>query len=322
MKDEILILADDRAGTASQAIGLARELGFEYRIINLSYSIFSLLPNFLFSSSLLRLKLNSQKEIKKINYTPRLVISAGRRSAPIALYIKNKLPKIKIIQIMNPNLDFKKFDFVILPKHDGISEKNFSNVITTIGALTKINDEQIILEQEKFASWFANINKPKIALLVGGSSKKTEFTEESAKKLAKIISKSYKNEMVLVLTSRRTDTNISKSLKQNLKCDFKFYDWNELKENPYLAILGYADFFIITGDSVSMISEACSTGKPVYIFDDKKISSKKHKKFHQELFAGNFAKKFNENFEVENFVPHKLEETKRVAFLIKKIIFS
>lgn len=322
IKDEIWILADDRPGTVSQSIGLAEEIGFEYRIIKLTYSFFSILPNFFLSNSLLRLSAQSQKKIKNLNYLPNLVISAGRRSAPIALHLKHQSEnKIKIVQIMRPDLDLKKFDFVILPKHDEVDEKEFSNVITTIGSLTKTNENLIAAEKEKFVSWFQNINKTKIALLVGGSSNKTKFTKSSAIKLAKITTEIAKkmDATLLVLNSRRTSDELTQAVKSNLECDFKLFDWEKVHDtNPYLAILGYADFFIITGDSVSMISECCSTGKPVYIFDEKEISAKKHRLFHQNLFAENYAKKLPRNsLKLENFLPQKLQETKRVAALIR-----
>jgi mitochondrial fission protein ELM1 len=322
IKDEIWILADDRPGTVSQSIGLAEEIGFEYRIIKLTYSLFSILPNFFLSNSLLRLSAQSQKKIKDLNYLPNLVISAGRRSAPIALHLKNQSEnKIKIVQIMRPDLDLKKFDFVILPKHDEVDEKEFPNVVTTIGSLTKTNENLIATEKEKFVSWFQNINKTKIALLVGGSSNKTEFTKSSAIKLAKIATEIAQkmDATLLVLNSRRTSDELTQAVKSNLECDFKFFDWKKLRDtNPYLAILGYADFFIITGDSVSMISECCSTGKPVYIFDEKEISAKKHRLFHQNLFAENYAKKLPKNsLKLENFLPQKLQETKRVAMMIR-----
>ncbi len=297
LQNEIWILADKRPGTAAQAIGLAEEIGLSYKIINLDYSFFSSLPNIFLSDSLLRLTADSKKKILKADCLPSHVISAGRRSAPIALYLKKESKnQAKIIQIMNPNLDFKKFDFVILPKHDEVSEEKFPEL--------------------------KKITKTKIALLVGGSSNKTKFTVESAKKLAKISSDLAKkmDATLLILNSRRTGSELNEVLKSELSGDFQFFDWEEVKEkNPYFAILNCADFFVITGDSVSMISECCSTGKPVYIFDEEKISSAKHRIFHRELIAQNYAKKLSEvSFALEKFSPKKLCETKRVT----KSIFS
>ncbi len=327
IKNEIWILADDRPGTFSQSVGLAEEIGLEYKIIKLDYSFFSILPNCFLSTSSLRISRKTKKTISELNYLPKIIISAGRRCAPIALYLQKKSEgQIKIIQIMNPNLNFKKFDFVILPKHDKIKSDNLPNLITTIGSLTKINDKIIESERQKFSAEFANISKTKIALLLGGSSKKTKFKKDSAIKLAKIASKVGKkmDAVLLILNSRRTDEEISVALKENLNCDFKFFDWKEnTQRNPYLAIISYADFFIATGDSVSMISECGAMGKPLYIFDEENISSNKHRKFHQNLFAENYAKKLEDQTEVlEKFSQKKLEETKRVASLIKNTFFK
>jgi mitochondrial fission protein ELM1 len=323
LKKEIWILSDGRPGTVSQSIGLAEEIGLDYKIINITYNFLVKIPNCFFSDSLLRLSSSSRKKFENLDYLPNLVISAGRRSSSIALFLKKKSEnKTKIIQIMNPDLDFSKFDFVILPKHDETDEAKFPNVIATIGALTKVRENIVISEQKKFAAEFGEIKKPKIALLLGGSSNKTKFEKESAIKLAKISSEFTKNmgAILLILNSRRTSDELTSAVKSSLDCDFKFFDWKEVRENnPYLAILGYADFFIITGDSVSMISECCSTGKPVYIFDEKEISSPKHRRFHNTLFEKNYAKDLAKTSKkLENFSPEKLQETKRVASLIKK----
>jgi len=323
MKDEILILGDDRAGTVSQSIGLAQEIGLNYQIIKLNYNKLSVLPNFLFSQSLIRLENSSKAELEKITDFPKFIISAGRRSATIALYLKQKSQnQSKVIQIMNPNLNLEKFDLVILPKHDAVDETKFSNVVTTIGALTKVNDKKVAAEKEKFAPWFETEKKQRIALMVGGSSKKTKFTAESGIHLAKICSAITNNmdAALFILNSRRTGDKLTNSIKSNLTCDSKFFDWKNLnQQNPYLASLAIADFFVISGDSVSMISECCSTGKPVYIFDEKEISSAKHRRFHKNLFAENYAKKLSENInKLENFTAKTLQETKRISSIIKK----
>ena len=66
-----------------------------------------------------------------------------------------------------------------------------------------------------------------------------------------------------------------------------------------------------------MISECCSTGKSVFIFDDGKISSKKHQKFHKSLIENNYAKYFVKNYhELNDFNPTKLQEVKRICKLI------
>lgn len=322
MSDKILILGDERPGTVSQSIALAAELKIPYEIVDLKYNKLAKIPNIFFSESLMRLEKNSRQIIQKISDFPTLIISAGRKSATIASHLKLKSKgKSKIIQIMNPNMNFLKFDAIILPYHDGIFSQNHPNIINTIGSITKVNEEKILQEKEKFAALFQTNRDYKIVLMLGGGSKKTKFTTQNAINLGKIVSVIAKNmnAKLFVLNSRRSGAELTQSLVSNLDCDHEIFDWEKLQgKNPYLASLAIADFFIITGDSVSMISECCCTGKPVYIFDEAEISSTKHRKFHQNLLKENYIKKLDLRTKIlENFHPKKLEETKRIAEIIK-----
>ena len=46
------------------------------------------------------------------------------------------------------------------------------------------------------------------------------------------------------------------------------YRWDPATtgENPYLGLLAHADRFVVTGDSISMMVEVASLGKPLAIF--------------------------------------------------------
>ncbi len=324
IKDEIWILADNRAGNYSQAIGLATEIGQQYRIINISYGIFSFLPNCVTGPSLLIASAASKKKLSEFKYFPKLIIAAGRRSAMISLYLKNQSQKrTKIAQIMDPQACRNDFDLIILPHHDKIAAEN---IVQTLGSLTKTNEIAISASKEQFAQWFGDIKKTKIALFIGGSSKNSQFEKKSAIKLTQKASEIAKNmnAILLVSNSRRTGDKMTALIKENLSGDFKFFDWKKIRtdENPYLAIVGFSDFFIVTGDSVSMISETCSTGKPVYIFDEAGLSASKHRSFHHDLLEQNYIKKIDEKTcLLENFSSKKLNETKRVADIILKKFF-
>lgn len=321
-----LILADEKIGTYSQAINLAKELDLEVQIINLKYSFFAKFPNFLFKNSLLQYSKQTSIDLKNLSESlklqkPKVIISSGRRSVLAGLFLKQQLEnQPKIIQIMNPNYDFSKFDLIILPKHDNIEESK--NVITTIGSLTKIDDEKLKNEKEKFAKVFAEFPNKKIVVLLGGSTKNTEFEIEIAKKLATSLSivAQNMNYHLIILNSRRTPKEVSKIFENHIDENSIFFDWEKNKNNnPYLASLGYGDFFVVTGDSVSMISECCSTNKSVYIFDDKSISSKKHKIFHQELYKNNNARSFDIHLnKIEKFEAIPLNECQKIGKILKE----
>src|SRR6185369_4221368 len=74
---------------------------------------------------------------------------------------------------------------------------------------------------------------------------------------------------LMVTTSRRTGDRLAEAIEDFLTAPVYFYDWKDEdveSKNPFFAFLGLADAVIATGDSISMCSEACATGKPVYIY--------------------------------------------------------
>ena len=50
------------------------------------------------------------------------------------------------------------------------------------------------------------------------------------------------------------------------------YDTDGNLPNPYPGIIGEGEYIITTADSISMCSEAASTGKPIYVFAQKALN--------------------------------------------------
>ena len=67
--------------------------------------------------------------------------------------------------------------------------------------------------------------------------------------------------------------------------------WDGQGDNPYFGYLALADVIIVTCDSVSMISEACSTGKPVYLVALEGDSAR-FRKFHEALLQAGVIRRF------------------------------
>jgi hypothetical protein len=71
---------------------------------------------------------------------------------------------------------------------------------------------------------------------------------------------------IFAVTSPRTGKDLSQALEAALAPDHFVHKWQPNQtENPYFAYLAGADVIIVTGESESMLSEAVSLGKPVYI---------------------------------------------------------
>lgn len=314
---KVWVLKDDRVGSYMQSIALAEKLGFGYETKDITYNKISNLPNFLIKSTLLGVNRKVSNDLT--DEQPDIVIAAGRKLAPISLYIKNYFKNHPYtIQIMRPNFNHNKFDAIILPTHDNYPEHH--NVIRMVGSLNKINPEFLEKQKEKWKKEFENLQEPKIAVLIGGGSKKGVFTPEMASELANNISKIANNmkASLLVTTSRRTSDEAIASLKKSLCCkkkDCYFYDWKDSQiENPYFGYIAVADYIITTGDSLSMCAESCSTGKPVYIYAPNGICSEKHKKLHKDLYNRGYARPFNKDItELKHFSTKILQEVDRVS---------
>ena len=126
-----------------------------------------------------------------------------------------------------------------------------------------------------------------------------------------ILRKFKNNYIINYCFSRRTPEKIKKFVIKNKYSSHTCYPMGEL--NPYSELLESSNFFIITQDSVSMISDVLNTGKSLYIVELKNIKSKL-KDFSDFLIKEKYARIFNGRFEKSSY--KSLNEAKRVANLI------
>lgn len=286
-KSKVWVLVDNRAGNSKQAIAMAEILGVSYKTKKIKYNIFAKLPNFL-KFGFVGLTAASKKTL---NGKPDIVISAGRRTASIAVAIK-KRTGAKIIQIMYPGLSIEKVDVLVLPNHDKKPHEQFlSKTLFIHGALTHNSSDAIKSQVKLWDEVFKEYSRPLIGVLLGGKSKSTNFTKVNAKNLARMLIGMAESSggALLITTSRRTPKKSIEELQLHLngRKDIPYYLYNyhaDGAKNPYLALLGMSDKIIVTGDSVSMCSEAIQTAKPVYVFADENMIGKKHRKYLDHLF--------------------------------------
>ena len=289
----IWVLADDRAGNNSQSLGVAEALGFETEIKQIRYTKWVKLPNCLRGASTIGIDKSSVERLKPP--FPDFAIAAGRRAAPVLRWLKKQSGgKTKIIQIMFAgNFGLKDFDLVVLPEHDGCKLVR-PNILRVVGAPHRITSERLKNEREKWADAFKDLPAPRIALIVGGATKDKPFTPAMAQDLADkavSFSKTVNGGSFLVTTSRRTGAEQEKILRDTLPDPKYFYGWGDTQaENPYFGFLACADYILVTGDSVSMCSEACAAKAPVFIYAPQGSVGKKHALLHQQLYDGGYAR--------------------------------
>ncbi len=283
----IWILADDRAGNVNQLLGIVEALGEVYERKDIRYTKWVKLPNFLRGASFIGITKESEEGLKAPY--PDVVLSAGRRSFPVALAIKKRSGgKTKIVQLMNPGkLEEKKADLLILPVHDRYTGKA-KNVMQVLGTPHRVTEQKLAQEKRHWEPLLKKYPSPRVSLLVGGATKDKAFTLENAKDLVQTI-QDLKPASLLVTTSRRTPADIVAYLKKELPEPKFFYQFGDKSENPYFGLLSMADTLVVTGDSMSMCSECAGSGVSVVIFAPKGMVGEKHARFHQELYQGGYA---------------------------------
>lgn len=293
----VWLLMDDRAGNRSQCRGVADALGLRFQIQDLKYTAKGALPNFVMGATFGGLTASSRVNLAAP--WPDLVIGAGRRTAPVARHIKGlNGGKTFLAQIMYPgDAGADEFDIIAVPRHDGLPER--PNLFPITGAPHGLTEGVLAVAADEWRDRFAHLPSPRIALIVGGGTKRRPYTGDMAAQLGRDASEmaAAVGGSLLVTTSRRTG-DAADALFAAITVPHHAYRWGDEGDNPYRGYLAVADCVVVTGDSVSMCSETCATRGPVYIHAPKKLTVRKHAQLHQELFQAGYARPFNGTFEL------------------------
>ena len=95
--------------------------------------------------------------------------------------------------------------------------------------------------------------------------------------------------------------------------------WDFAGDNPYFAYLGLADAFLVTADSVSMISEAAATGKPVHILE-LDGGNAKFVRFHRLMEAAGITRAFRGAVEAWSYpIP---DDTARAGVALRALVLG
>ncbi|WP_439814705.1 mitochondrial fission ELM1 family protein [Zavarzinia sp. CC-PAN008] len=217
---------------------------------------------------------------------PRLLIATGRPTVAPALAIKRAAGDATFaVQIQNPVAGRGRFDLIVAPRHDRLAG---ANVRATLGALHRVTPQRLAAEAQAFAGTFDGLPRPWTAVLVGGTNAAFRFGAGEARSVAAQLRQVEGS--LLVTPSRRTAPEAVAELQKGL-IGRPHWLWDGAGPNPYFAMLGLAEAVLVTCDSVSMASEALSTGKPVHVIH-LPGGSAKFARFHDALEAAGLTRRF------------------------------
>ena len=247
--------------------------------------------------------LTEQSFRKLMSVKADFIVSCGSSTAAVN-YALSKDNTAKSIVVQKPGLlNFQKFDLVILPQHD-IPKKDIlsQRVAVTKGAPNLIDEEYLQEQSRKLQNRFSHLKgrtKFKIGLFVGGDSKNVYLSDQQMKVLIHQLREvgGTLNADLLITTSRRTPSRIEQMLHHEFRkdplCPLLILANRDNVPEAVGGILGLSDIVVVSGDSISMVSEAASSGKYTVVFSPQKRdvflhATNKHEEFIEQLNAQGF----------------------------------
>ena len=290
----ILVLNDGKAGHLNQSLAVARELqkarttqGFKLEdtkiaVVDVKYKSKSsralLSAGAIFASwrcqgrmSLMKACLEEGSYNTLMRTYSEFVVSCGSSLAPVNIFMA-KENNAKNIIVMKPNnaLRLKKFNLVIIPRHD--NPGSAKNVVITDLAPNLIDEEKMRRGASDLKAHLKEDAKDAIALFVGGDNLEFNLTGDIINSVIEGVSTFSKRSgaEILATTSRRTSgecENILKNrLKANSKCKFLVVANEKNFDFAVSGMLGLSKVAVVSEESISMISEAITAGKKVVVF--------------------------------------------------------
>ncbi len=313
----VLILSDGKAGHVKQSLALTGLLrrqnssithqtvevryrnGF-LRAVALLWS--AVMPSGWAAQAIARLCLTEKSAHALFARSGDIFISCGSSTAPVAL-LWSGLNKAKSVAIMKPSpFLISRFDLVIAPVHDGLVEQG--NIVNVPGALAEPLESNRMKESiehlkqhPRFRSGLTSAGQsPVISVLIGGETDDFILPPAWAEALAKQIESACHQEPAVcaVTTSRRTPKSAEQILKNNLennpRCRLLLLASRDQLDGTMEGLLALARVVVVTGESISMVSEACASGRRVVAVKlpqrkQSRPEQTKHEKFLHHLQA-------------------------------------
>ncbi|EKX37132.1 hypothetical protein GUITHDRAFT_145235 [Guillardia theta CCMP2712] len=229
-----------------------------------------------------------------------LVIASGRTTVLSSLYLRETSGNSACsIQIQQPHCSTHLFDAVVSPIHDVRSYKQDmkqnlwklrDNQLFTIGSLhdvEPVRDEdrksssrhlcQLLPHlQQQTGPPASSVTDLLVSILIGSPTSKCPWTfQDLTGELQNVVQQlltSTKKTAFFVTLSRRTSWKLAQEIEEWLERKVPYHQRylfspakHDGRPNPYTHMLHGSQIIVITADSVSMASEASSTGKQVII---------------------------------------------------------
>ncbi len=266
-RPRIWLLLSDKLGDNAQVLALADALGLDYEIRRLVMKPRYVLGKPLFRTSIAHLDRARSDPLEPP--WPDLILTIGRRCTMAALWVRRRARgRCRIVLVGRPRQRLGAYDLLIVPPQYALPESD--RVIPLDLPLLEIDRARLEAAREAWRDRLGGLARPLTAVLVGGATRPYRFDAEAAEAMVAALERYRMREggTLYLSTSRRTGAAACAVLERAAAGRFRFYrfDPEDREGNPYLGLLAWADRFVVTGDSISMIVEVARLGRPLAIY--------------------------------------------------------
>ena len=266
----VWLLMGDRVGDNSQVLGLGEALGWPLVEKHFIYTPWEKLVNLPFGAHAARRGEGALERARGAVARSRDLGGAQERAdRPLHPQAGRRADKrVRLIHVGRPWAKPSTWDLVITtPQYRLPRDPNIVHNETPLHRVTRARLDEAARAWE---ARVAHLPRPRIAVLAGGNSGPYPFNRASGARLADMLEDLVRDVggSLLVTTSARTLDETTDALFGGIHSPSLLYRWKKGDpDNPFFAFLGLADRVVVTADSVSMMTEACATGRPVYLYD-------------------------------------------------------
>ena len=263
----IWAVASYRAGENSQISGLANRLGGDVSTKRLRYNALA--------GPLGLMRRVSRGGIDTTGSDvleapwPDVIVSAGLKNEPVCRWIKKcSGGRTRLVFLGRTWARRGVFDLVVTTPQYRLPRE--PNVVHNLMTQHGVTEHRLAAERVRWESRFADMPRPILGVLIGGDSGPFVLGARAAGRLAEKLNAMARSRggSVIVTTSARTRSDVADVLESTLTVPASIHRYRpDDPDNPYFGILALADAFVVTSDSVAMLSEAAAAGRPVHIFD-------------------------------------------------------
>lgn len=239
------------------------------------YAVFAQVLPFLRKEECLGFFLTTACYKELLSVKPDILISAGSQTAAVN-FILSRLRSIIPIHVLTPGLlDWRWFRLVVIPEHDKPVAERLTRVLVTKAALNLIEPAYLKEQEARLLFRYSHLKnsvRAKMGVLIGGDTKGVKFDVHQMRVLIRQLKDAaeHYNMDLLVTTSRRSsaelDQMIAKELRNFSRCGLLILPNEANIPEAVGGILGLADLVVVSGESISMVSEAVSSGKKTIVF--------------------------------------------------------